>query len=93
MDDGKSSRSGKPKVIELPRQKAASGDDVIAFIRALLINAHETQISIFVCGIKSDEGMQAQGIVMDGETSRSVDRLLDLVDNWATEREYEIDDA
>jgi hypothetical protein len=80
------------KIVELERPKPASRPEVIEFIRELLIYAYNHEISLFLCGYKSDDGMEAQGIILENESSRNVDRTLDLMEAWVCEWEYEAED-
>jgi hypothetical protein len=80
------------KIIDLERPKPASRPEVIEFIRELLIYAYANEVNILIAAMKSADGMEAHGVILPGETSRNVDRLLDLTEAWVSEWEYEAED-
>lgn len=76
------------KIIPLNAPKPKTCPEIIEMLRDLLIAAHNERIEVFIYGFISDLGMEANGIVSPDNTSRQVDRVLDMLEDWATDQEY-----
>lgn len=80
------------KLIEINRPKPKSCAEMVEFARELLIYIYENETEILLIGMKGKEGMEAMGLILEGQTSRSVDRVQDLMEAWVCEWEYEAED-
>lgn len=76
----------KIKAIDLP--SPASSPEVIEMLRDLLVAAYNERIELFVYGFISSSGMEANGVLSPDNSSRQVDRLLDMLEDWAVDNEY-----
>jgi len=80
------------KLIELKRPDPASRAEMVEFARELLLYIYENETEILLIGLKGQEGIEAMGLILEGQTSRNVDRTLDLMEAWVSEWEYEAED-
>lgn len=74
---------------ELPRPKPASPPEVIEFLRELLITAHIERIDSVLYIAMGPDLMQAHGMISEKTSSRQVDRGLDMLEDWASDYEYD----
>ena len=73
----------------IPRPKPASSPEVIEFLRELLITAYLEDVQGIVYAMTSTTGRTAHGVLESGVSSREVDRMLDMLENWASDFEFD----
>lgn len=73
----------------LPRPKPASSPEVIEFLRELLITAYNEDVEAVIYGLVGRSGLEANGCVSTGTSNRQIDRVLDLLEDWASDYEFD----